>query len=309
MTPKHLSTERLLALYHEDFGDFDGLRHLLSCPECRRAFDDSRWARLLGRLPGLVAAGEHLSRDEIEAYYTHALPVQRIEQLEKHLRGCRECLARAGRMREVEQRSAYRSPSSRAVSSTLSLFRPRPLRRLGTVVVWAIEKGLGLVFESEPMISMQRNVLRRGVGGAGDPASAHPSSASGRARRIAREELADSNDEAFDSSLFLDANRTMDWLAESRAAASLNVPIGEITLILSAGTEQGERNLQLQLVSEESGQRITSVRLRLRRDTPEPSINGETDEKGRAKLPFPSDANELIVELDPAVSIRFRHEA
>jgi hypothetical protein len=295
MTPKHLSTDRLLALYHEDFGDFEGLRHLLSCPECRRAFDDSRWARLLGRLPGLVAAGEHLSKDEIEAYYTHALPKHRIEQLEKHMRGCRECLARAGRMREVERRSAYRSPSPRAVSSTLSRFRPRPLRRLGTVVVRAIEKGVGLVFESDSM--------------AGAPASPHPSSASRRARRIMRQEFAESDNESLESPVFLDAIRATDCLSEWRAAAPLTVPIDEITLMLFARTERGERNLHVQLVSEESGRPIRGVRLRLRYDVAEPPIEGGTDEKGRAKLPFPPDATELIVELDPAVSLRIRHEA
>ncbi len=59
MTPKHLSTERLLALYRGDIGDIDALEHLASCPECRRAFDDSRWAMLLGRLPKLVASFGH----------------------------------------------------------------------------------------------------------------------------------------------------------------------------------------------------------------------------------------------------------
>ena len=138
MTPKHLSTERLLALYHEGFGDFDGLDHLASCPDCRRAFDDSRWARLLSRVPALVAAAPHPSVQEIEAYHTHALPVNRTSGLERHLRSCRECLARAGRMREIERRGHYRSPSQATLRATQRRFRPRPLRRLGTVVVQAI---------------------------------------------------------------------------------------------------------------------------------------------------------------------------
>ena len=86
------------------------------------------------------------------------------------------------------------------------------------------------------------------------------------------------------------------------------VPADAFTLVLTSRSEQGDRLLQLQLVSDNPDRSTAGVRIRLRHDRADRSINGETDASGRATLPLPRDVNELIVELDPALSLRFRHD-
>ena len=185
MKREHLSTDRLLALHRGDVGDFAALEHLASCPDCRRAFDDTRWFLLLSRLPGLIAAGSHPGADELMAYHTYALASARVAEIRQHLRSCESCMALAGRARSAERSLRYVSPGRLTVQSTMKGFRSRPLRRLGTIVVALIGKALQLTYVPEPAVAGE-SVLRQTLGVRELRSPTHPSSALGRARRLSR---------------------------------------------------------------------------------------------------------------------------
>ena len=75
MTQVHLSDKRLQALYDGEPGTHWEREHLVSCPVCQQAFDDTLWMGLLIRLQKAERIeGPHPSRDELLAYRTRALP-------------------------------------------------------------------------------------------------------------------------------------------------------------------------------------------------------------------------------------------
>ena len=93
-------------------------------------------------------------------------------------------------MREIERRSAYRSPSPASVRSTLSRFRPRPLRRLGTVLIRAIGEGVRLMLEPE-VLALEMRKSRSYLSSPKIRSLRHPSSASRRLLRFGREKAAE----------------------------------------------------------------------------------------------------------------------
>lgn len=84
----------------------------------------------------------------------------------------------------------------------------------------------------------------------------------------------------------------------------LTVCLGESELVLTPRVEPGGCRLDMKLISRD-GRGRQGVRIRLRgaggRD-----VDGVTDDDGRTSLVLALDATDLIVELDPAATLRLR---
>jgi hypothetical protein len=315
MAQKHLDTARLLALHEGDIGDFAALEHLASCADCQRAFDDTRWLMLLRKLPELVEAGPHPGTDVLVAFRSRALPTKRLAEVERHLRSCDRCLALFGRMRVAEQAVEYRSPVEATVASTQRLFRPRRLRKLGTLLVTGLDKGLlRLMFAPGPsrfedaglaqfdFLSMRETRAER---------QAHPASAKERARRIIREVgFSDVEDELAEAAAPAQIGSAGDgWVAEETGefeqaalgaveSGTVHIPVDGLHLLLTPSIEDEQPQLRVQLVSRDDGRSFAGVVVRIRgplgRET-----EASTDGSGRVVLPFHPGVTELVVEIDP----------
>jgi len=302
MTVGHLSTDRLLALYHGDTEDFAALEHLASCSECRRAFDDSRWFLLLRRLPALVAAGPHPDGDQLAAYHTHALPVTRIAEIERHLRSCEVCLARAGRSRVLEQQREYLSPAAASVRRAMKQFRPRPLRRLGSLLVTGLDKRrIKLLFVPEPAIEQFAS-------------SSNLGSASMRARRLAGDSSVRSLDrmpmsgesDMYDlcaSEDLIGAGAPMSRDEGSKKSEPVRINADSLELVFVPELEDDRTRLAVQLLATDEGRSTTQVRIRIR-DAAGGKTEAVTDDEGRAFLPFGPGRSEITIEVDPRLVLR-----
>jgi hypothetical protein len=319
MARKHLDTARLLSLHRGDLGDFAALEHLASCADCQKAFDDSRWLMLLERLPELVKAGPHPGKDVIAAYRSQALSSKRLAEVERHLRSCDSCLAVYGRMRVAEQATAYLSPAPASVRRVLKRFRPRRLRRLGTVFVTGLDKGLvRLVFAPGPsrledaglaqldFMPMEETRAAR---------QAHPASAKERVRRLVREfgaaDLEDGIAEAAAPAMRepTEDDRVAGETMELQQAAlgpvetgEVHIPVDGLHLILTPRIEDEQRRLRVQLVSRDDDRSFAGVIVRIRGPRGRED-QVATDGSGRVVLPFHPGVTELVVEIDPPLAL------
>jgi len=296
----HLSTDRILALYHGDTEDLAALEHLASCSECRQAFDDSRWFLLLRRLPALVAAGPHPDEDQLAAYHTHALSSPRNAEVERHLRNCEVCMARAGQARAAERQTKYSSPAPASVRRAMKQFRPRPLRRLGSLLVTGLDKRrIKLFFVPEPAMERSRS---------------HLGSASMRARRLA----GDSSARSLDAMPMLGESDVHDLCASEALAGSEAPPSREegstksepvrITadgreLVFVPNLEEDRPRLAVQLLAKVADRPTAQVRIRIR-DAAGGKTETVTDDEGRASLPFGPGESEITIEVDPRLVLR-----
>jgi hypothetical protein len=136
MQKKHLSRDQLTAFRDGALEDRRAMEHLVSCPDCQRAFDDSRWLLALARIRKDVAKLEHPDRDELTGYLSQALSSRRAGEIARHLRMCDSCLARYRRMRRAEAASDYSSPAPALLRATQRRFRSRPrIRELGALIL------------------------------------------------------------------------------------------------------------------------------------------------------------------------------
>jgi hypothetical protein len=275
MTVGHLSTDRLLALYHGDTEDFAALEHLASCSECRRAFDDSRWFLLLRRLPALVAAGPHPDGDQLAAYHTHALPVTRTAEIERHLRSCEVCLARAGRSRVSERQTEYLSPAAASVRRAMKQFRPRPLRRLGALLVTGLDKRrIKLLFVPEPATERFAYLDAMPMVGESDMRELY-----------ACEALADAG-----------APQSRD--EGSTKSEPVRISADGLDLVFVPELDDDRTRLAVQLLATVEGRSTAQVRIRIR-DAAGGKTEAVTDDEGCAFLPFGPGRSEITIEVDP----------
>jgi len=288
MTEGHLSTERLLALYHGDTEDFAALEHLASCSECREAFDDSRWFLLLRRLPGLVAAGPHPDQDQLAAYHTHALSSPRVADVERHLRSCEVCLARAGRVRMAEQRVAYRSPAPASVRRAMKQFRPRPLRRLGSLLVTGLGKRrINLMFVPEP--AMER----------------FASSSMISSRSLDQMPLPSDSDlhDLCVSEDSIGAGAPLSRDEGSKTSEPVRIRTDDLELVFVPELDDDRPRLDVQLVATGEGRSTAQIRIRIR-DAAGGQTEAVTDDEGRSSLPFGPGESEITIEVDPRLVLR-----
>jgi len=290
MLERHPSQEQLLAFRDGESADPRLREHLAGCPECQRAFDDSRWFMALARLKAAETppAGNHLERDEIAGYMDHAL--SRSEQLvvERHLESCRRCTIVYRRLRDAQAEVAYSSPPVPLLERVKQQFTPNPGSRLGTLILLHVGKTLRWFFRPEEKdVAFDRISDLRALRA---PPSAmplsshlsHPSSAKSRRRRLGIRESLDEmgqQDEALAlpiSECF--AERESRELGEE----TIRVVAGEWLLTVCAG---GPDRMRVHVAERHSGQPVDGVALSL---IPErgPSANTETDPDGYADLPL-----------------------
>jgi hypothetical protein len=314
MAQEHLDTDRLLALYEGDTGDFAALEHLASCVVCQRAYDDTRWFLLLSRLPELIEAGPHPGSDVMVAYRNQALSARRTTEVERHLRSCEHCLALHGRMRAAEQAADYMSPVPASVRRVMKRFRPRRLRRLGTVLVTGLDKGLlrlfllpvpsgidGIVDETCDLMSGEEPRIGR---------ADHPASAKERVRRLAQsvrsldldaEAIAESAAEDMHDARLCDIG-PLPSAPTSDKPRPLRIPTDDVELVLTPHSEDEQCRLDVQLIPTGEERPTAGVRVRIR--GPEGrEAEASTDDDGRATLPFNPGDTELIIEVDPPLAL------
>jgi len=313
MAQEHLDTARLLALYRGETGDLAALEHLASCAECQRAFDDTRWLLLLRQLPELVKAGPHPGEDVLAAYRNHALSPDRLSEVEDHLRACRDCLARYRRGRVAERSAAYSSPSRRLYQSTKQRFRPRPLRRLGTVLVARFGEGLRMIFTPKPQYSSvaSERLEHMSLSEVDFSRMPHPASAERRADRLEKkvrdwmpdEEAASAAevDEDVMACLEAAASRLLSQRVEPPDPRWLRIPAGDVDVLLESGMVEEKPLLNVRLSPRGDEQSAAGVRIRVRRGKHDAS-EAVTDENGQATLPLDRGTRELIIDLEPPVS-------
>jgi hypothetical protein len=318
MAQKHLDQARLLAIYRGDTGDFAAIEHLVSCPECQRAFDDTRWLLLLTRLEKLVQAGPHPDPDVLAGYRTHALSPSRTAEVERHLRACERCTAHYGRARIAEAQAQYVSPVPASVRRTLKRFRPRRLRRFGTVLVTGIDKGiLRLIFAPMPGEIASMGVAQFDLMSTRELRSGpqpHPTSAAGRARRLARltddlvpAEEAIAETEATPAGIdavlgAIDEAGESEPAIGSDAAHPLRIPAAGLELFLTPASDDGQLHLSVWLTSRDPKHASAGIRVRIRGPRNR-EYEVTTDARGRAALPFDPGATELVIEDDPPLAL------
>jgi hypothetical protein len=314
MAQEHLDTARLLALYEGDTGDFAALEHLASCAECQRAYDDSRWLLLLRRLPGLIEAGPHPGPDVLVAYRNQALSKRRTAEVERHVRSCERCLALQGRMRVQEQAAEYLSPVPASVRQTIKRFRPRRFRKLGTVLVTGLDKGLLRLFllpaseglskiraEQSDFMAMEESR----IGG-----TSHPASAKERTRRLEKAiRIFDLDAEALEEAAAetmagasLGDMRSLVSPPTPKESAPLHIPSDDMELVLTPCSEDDRFRLDVQLNPKGETGSIAGIRIRIRGPQGRES-EATTDDDGRATLPFKPGDTEIVIEIDPPLTL------
>jgi hypothetical protein len=151
MRKKHLSREQLIAFRDGELEDRQAIEHLAGCPDCQRAFDDSRWLLALARIREEASESEHPDRDELSAYLSQALSSRRAEGIARHLRTCDLCLARYHRLRRAEAALDYSSPAPALLRATQRRFRSRPrILELGALVLAKAGDAIGLLYRPAP---------------------------------------------------------------------------------------------------------------------------------------------------------------
>ena len=279
MTQVHLSDKRLQALYDGEPGTHWEREHLVSCPVCQQAFDDTLWMGLLIRLQKAERIeGPHPDRDELLAYRTRALPEARRKEIRRHLSGCRSCMAACSREQAQLRRSGYTSPSRATLRSVMGQFRPREMRRLGRLMIARLGKHFTLQFLPYP-----GPVL--GVSDLGH----HPASARRRASRLAVVAACisgGSHPEPKTDDAFIEDDR---W--DVRVSAMRGKTHDRIRVTLAPSDGDGT---------------AAKVRVRVVPAQGDES-SATTDATGVAVLECPRGRSRLIVEVDPplAVDVQF----
>ena len=293
MTQTHLSTERLLAIRDGESDDRREREHLISCPECRATFDDSRWLYLLAKLRrGKRQAGPHIGGDELLAYHMQALPRDRVAKIREHLAGCRACLATYGRSRETSKRNHYSSPTPEALRRVRERFRPRKMKRLGRLLVRALRNGIDVSFEAEPALSGAENVVCESI--ARGVERRHPSSVRRRIRRLVEEDAALESLRSEDAGApLMDAAMT-----GSEAAPILGLPWG-----LRVTAVPGTRDLRVTLTPIATDRSPRGVEVRIVPERGE-EFRSTTDERGAAVLRCPPGNSRLVVEVEPPLVVQ-----
>lgn len=312
MLNDHLSSTQLLAVRDGRSVERELLVHLVSCPECQAAFDDTRWTLVLRRAREAVVEGEHLTDDELTAYVERALPEDRLISIRSHLRGCDRCTAFYGRQRAINRRDGYRSPTPQAVAETMARFRPNPIRRLGVLLLRRLGQGVELVFRPKTM--SWTDGLVAGAGTRGISETPHPSRPSARFRRLKSEssrrtqrryardpdEFAGLSDEAAAFDL-----RFQEREAEAGPAGTAVVDAGPWRLVLTGGRAAEGTFVGISIVDGESGTPAAGIPVRL--------TSGmwtvaklTTGDDGHAKLSPVPDGAEIIVGDDPRFRLSVR---
>jgi hypothetical protein len=310
MAQEHLDTARLLALYEGDTGDFAALEHLASCAACQRAYDDSRWFLLLTRLPALIEAGPHPGSDVLAAYRNQALSARRTTEVERHLRSCEHCLALHGRMRVEEQAAEYLSPVPASVRQAIKQFRPRRFRKLGTVLVTGLDKGLLRLFLLPAPRDLTRSAVEEfdfmSMEGPRIGRASHPASAEERFRRLETASgLHDMDTET------MAEDTPADLLGDLKRFVSpptpdqprpLRIPTDDMELALTPYAEDEQFRLTVQLTPKDEAGSTAGIRVRIRGPQGR-EAEATTDDDGRATLPFNPGDTEIIIEFDPPLAL------